>query len=197
MGPLSLRSHPGQSLVHPHPRPSTPAQRATQELDYRRRTTNGYVFGAFQPATGEALTATYTRRTATNFIDFLDQVEAAIPAAVQRVYVILDNLAVHKADDVLLFNLAHPRWEFVFQPRYAAYLNLIEPWWKTLKSLAFKGRQFLTWEAVEVAIVNACAYWNAHRHPFVWGRRRRHRTPRWFGIASMPRVMPIEACTPQ
>ncbi len=197
MGPLSLRSHPGQSLVHPHPRPRTPAQRATQELDYRRRTTNGYVFGAFQPATGEALTATYTRRTATNFIDFLDQVEAAIPAAVQRVYVILDNLAVHKADDVLLFNLAHPRWEVVFQPRYAAYLNLIEPWWKTLKSLAFKGRQFLTWEAVEVAIVSACAYWNAHRHPFVWGRRRRHRTPRWFGIASMPRVMTIEACTPQ
>ena len=197
MGPLSLRSHPGQSLVHSHPRPRTPAQRATQELDYRRRTTNGYVFGAFQPATGEALTATYTRRTATNFIDFLDQVEAAIPAAVQRVYVILDNLAVHKADDVLLFNLAHPRWEFVFQPRYAAYLNLIEPWWKTLKSLAFKGRQFLTWEAVEVAIVSACAYWNAHRHPFVWGRRRRHRMPRRFGIAGMPRVMTIEACTPQ
>jgi hypothetical protein len=22
-----------------------------------------------------------------------------------------------------LFNLAHPRWEFVFQPTYAAYLN--------------------------------------------------------------------------
>jgi transposase len=165
-----------------------PAQRARQELDYRRHTTTGYVFGAFQPATGEALTATYTRRTAANFIDFLGQVEAAIPAAVQGVYVILDNLAVHKADDVLLFNLAHPRWEFVFQPRYAAYLNLIEPWWKTLKSLAFQGRQFLTWEAVEAAIANACAYWNAHRHPYVWGRRRRHRPRCTFGVACAPRV---------
>jgi len=28
---------------------------------------------------------------------------------------------------VLLWALAHPRWEFVFQPTYAAYLNLIEP----------------------------------------------------------------------
>jgi hypothetical protein len=28
---------------------------------------------------------------------------------------------------VLLFAAAHPRWEFVFQPKYAAYLNLIEP----------------------------------------------------------------------
>jgi hypothetical protein len=32
--------------------------------------------------------------------------------------------------DVLLFALVHPRWEFVFQPIYAAYLNLLEPWWK-------------------------------------------------------------------
>jgi hypothetical protein len=40
---------------------------------------------------------------------------------------------------VLLFSLLHPRWEFVFQPKYAAYLNLIEPWWKVLRSLALKG----------------------------------------------------------
>jgi len=44
-----------------------------------------------------------------------------------RVYAIVDNLNVHRAVDVLLFCLAHPRWEFVFQPKYAAYLNLIEP----------------------------------------------------------------------
>jgi hypothetical protein len=27
----------------------------------------------------------------------------------------------------------------VFQPKYAAYLNLIEPWWKILRSLALVG----------------------------------------------------------
>ncbi len=67
------------------------------------------MFGAFQPATREALTATHTSRTIKNFIDFLDQVEAVIPASVGRLYAILDNLATHKAADVLLFNLAHPR----------------------------------------------------------------------------------------
>jgi transposase len=36
-----------------------------------------------------------------------------------------------KRSRVLLFSLAHPRWEFVFPPKYAAYLNLIEPWWKS------------------------------------------------------------------
>ena len=71
---------------------------------------------------------------------------------------------------MLLFALAHPRWEFVFQPKYAAYLNLIEPWWKVLRSLALKGRRFETWEEVCQAVEAATAYWNAHRHPFVWGR---------------------------
>ena len=75
-------------------------------------------------------------------------VEGWLPADAGRVYAILDNLSAHRAADVLLFSLAHPRWEFVFQPVYAAYLNLIEPWWKMLRSLALKGRRFETWEQI-------------------------------------------------
>ena len=55
------------------------------------------------------------------------------PSDVERIYAVLDNLTMHRAVDVLLFNLVYPRWEFVFQPTAAAYLNLIEPWWKTQK----------------------------------------------------------------
>ena len=58
----------------------------------------------------------------------------------------------------------------MFQPKYAAYLNLIEPWWKVLRSLALKGRRFEAWPEIEEAVRRATAYWNAHRHPFVWGR---------------------------
>jgi hypothetical protein len=54
---------------------------------------------------------------------------------------ILDNLPAHRSTDVLLFSRAYPRWEFVFQPISAAYRNLIEPWWKGLKSLAWEGAE--------------------------------------------------------
>jgi hypothetical protein len=184
MGPESAKSFLGQQVVHAQPDQETgkPAERARQEIDYGRRA-RGYIFGAFQPATGEALTLPYDRRTTINWVDFLDHVEQWIPAEVERVYAILDNLSMHRATDVLLFCLAHPRWEFVFQPTYAAYLNWIEPWWKTLRSLALKGRRFETWEQVCDAVAKATAYWNAHRHPFVWGRRRRHRPRRLSGIA--------------
>ena len=56
------------------------------------------------------------------------QANVAGKQRLERVYAVQGNLNTHSAPDVLLFNLLHPRWEFVFQPKYAAYLNLIEPW---------------------------------------------------------------------
>ena len=189
MGPVSAKSYQGQQLVRalPEREGKVAAQRAKQEIDYGRRG-KGYIFGAFQPATGKAFTLPYDRRTIANWVDFLEQVEHWIPAEVEMVYAIIDNLKAHRATDVLLFSLAHPRWEFVFQPKYAAYLNLIEPWWKVLRSLALKGRRFETWAEVCKAIAEATTYWNAHRHPFVWGRRRRHQPRRRPGIALLAKV---------
>jgi len=186
MGPESAKSYRGQELVR-EPDGKAPAERAKQEIDYGRRG-KGYVFGAFKPADGEAFTEPYDRRTTVNFADFLEKVDNWIGPDVQQVHVVLDNLAAHRASDVLLFSLEHPRWEFVFQPKYAAYLNLIEPWWKVLRSLALKGRRFESWAELSEAVKAATAYWNGHRHPFVWGRRRRHQARRASGIALLPKV---------
>ena len=109
MGPVGVKSYLGQQLVRPAAGETTPAGRARQAIDYGRREQAGYVFGALQPRTGEVLTATYTRRRLVNWIDFLQQVEAWLPQDVERVYAVLDNLSMHRAIDVLLFNLAYPR----------------------------------------------------------------------------------------
>jgi hypothetical protein len=184
MGPEAAKSFPGRHLIRPDPAGERRA-RATQEVDYGRRG-SGYVFGAFRPATGEALTAPYDGRTTANWVDFLERVDGWLGAEAARVYAVLDNLSTHRAMDVLLWALVHPRWEFVFQPTYAAYLNLIEPWWKVLRSLALKGRRFETWGEVCAAVDKATAYWNRHRHPFVWGRRKRRRAARPAGAARLP-----------
>ena len=191
MGPLSAKSYPGTKLVRPVPKADgQPAERARQEIDYGRRG-KGYLFGAFCPATGAALTHPYNGRTIQNWVDFLARTERWLPSeaeGVHHVYAIVDNLNVHRATDVLLFSLSHPRWEFVFTPKYAAYLNLIEPWWKVLRSLALKGRRFETWDEVVEAVEKATVYWNQHRHPFRWGQRRRHRPKRKPGVAAVPRA---------
>jgi transposase len=188
MGPEAAKSFPGRRLVRALPQSEDrPVERARQEIDYGRRG-KGYIFGAFEPASGAALTAPYLGRTIANWVAFLEQVESWIAPEVERIYAIVDNLNVHRATDVLLFAVAHPRWEFVFQPKYAAYLNLIESWWKILRSLALKGRRFESWDEIAPAVDEATAYWNAHRHPFVWGRRRRHQPRRRATFALLPKA---------
>ncbi|MGH2602854.1 MAG: transposase [Dehalococcoidia bacterium] len=186
MGPESAKSFPGPHVVRSAPAGAR-RPRATQEIDYGRRG-RGYIFGAFVPATGAALTVPYPRRTTAHWVAFLQHVEDWLDPAAPRVYAVLDHLSSHRAVDVLLWALAHPRWEFVFQPKYAASLNLIEPWWKVLRSLALKGRRFATWDEVCQAIEAATQYWNAHCHPFVWGRRKHRRPARPIGIACLPAV---------
>ena len=55
MGPQASKSYPGRSLVKPA---GPQAERAKQEIDYGRRDVAGYVFGALQPSSGAAFTAT-------------------------------------------------------------------------------------------------------------------------------------------
>jgi transposase len=74
------------------------------------------------------------------------------------VYAILDNLSSHRTTDVLLFLLTHPLWEMVFQPKYAAYLNLIESRWKNLRALALAARRFESWEEITDAVHRSTAY---------------------------------------
>ena len=58
----------------------------------------------------------------------------------------------------------------------------------TARSLALAGRRFESWDDICQAVAGATAYWNAHRHPFLWGHRRRHRPRRQPGIAILPKA---------
>lgn len=158
MGPVSAKTYYGR-------RWSACKQRPYQEADYGRRAKT-WVFGALEPATGQALTVTAEHRTSAHFIRFLDQLVQQWPH--DEIILILDNLSIHKTLDVRLWLLAHERVRFLFQPTYSPWLNLIEPWWKTLRSLALKGRCFENLEQILTAIDSATSYWNCYRHPYVW-----------------------------
>ena len=156
MGPTAAKTYRGQRYA---------LRRPYVEADYGRRG-KVWTIGAFEPSTGQALTKCYDRRNSPSFLDFLTLVDVAWPNG--EVFIILDNLSTHKTLDVLLWALAHPRIRFLFQPTYSPWLNLIEPWWKTLRSLALKGRCFQTAQEIVHAIAWATDYWNQRRHPYEW-----------------------------
>jgi len=57
---VATKGYPRQQLARTEPpaEPQQPAQRAKQNIEYGQ-SDEGYVFGAFRPATEEALTKTY------------------------------------------------------------------------------------------------------------------------------------------
>jgi hypothetical protein len=63
--PARTASPSGTTTVVATSRPAGPVGRAVQEVDYGRRG-KGYIFGAFKPADGEALTVPYAGRTTAN-----------------------------------------------------------------------------------------------------------------------------------
>lgn len=160
-GPLAVKTYPGAGWV-----PS--GLRATFDPDYGRRGTL-WANGAFEPASGQGLVVLSDRRDSAAHLQLLEQIPAVFPA--QRWLLIEDNLSTHHSRDVKTALLAWPEFQILFLPKYAAWLNLIEPWWKQLRSLALKGKRFETKDHLASDITAAVDYWNEHKHPYLWKKR--------------------------
>jgi len=125
LGPLAVKTYPGQEWV-------SGDHRATFEPDYGRRG-KIWVHGAFEPATGQAAILTSAARDSASHIRLIEMVMREFPA--DRWLLIEDNLSTHTSHLVRLALAAWPEVQVLFLPKYACWLNLIEPFWKQLKSL--------------------------------------------------------------
>ena len=161
MGPIAVKTYPGEEWK------SGPG-RATFEPDYGRRG-KVWVHGAFEPATGKATIVMSPSRDSASHIQLLEQVITQFPS--DRWLIIEDNLSIHKSRQTRLALAAWPEMRIQFIPKYACWLNLIEPWWKQLRSLALKGRRFETTDELTDSLNNALIYWNTHCHPYQWRKK--------------------------
>jgi len=161
LGPIAVKTYPGEEW-------KLGPNRATFEPDYGRRG-NVWVHGAFEPASGQATILMSPRRDSASHIQLLEQVICHFPA--DRWLIVEDNLSIHKSRQTRLALAAWPEVRMQFIPKYACWLNLIEPWWKQLRSLALKGRRFETTDELIDALNAALGYWNVHRHPYQWKKK--------------------------
>lgn len=171
LGPLAAKTYPGSEWVRHR-------TRATFEPDYGGRG-SVWVHGAFEPATGEATLVVSGKRDSASHIQLLEQVIHTFPA--ERLLIIEDNLSSHHSRDTRIALAAWPEIQILFLPKYACWLNLIEPWWKQLKSLALKGRKFETQADLEAALWEGLVYWNQYRYPYRWKKKPQAQLPPWGG----------------
>ena len=75
-----------------------------------------------------------------DFLAFLEQLEGEIPAG-QRIIAVLDNLSTHKTMEVGDWLLEHPRWQLIFTPKHASWLNQVEIFFSILTRRVLKARR--------------------------------------------------------
>lgn len=161
LGPVAAKRSPGPSWSEDAHRPAH-FRPAYARHGYR------WAFGALRQPTGAVFLETADTRDTAAWLRFLDGLEAFVPEG--DVYLIVDALPRHGTLETRLWNWGHARFRFVPLPKAAAWLNLIEGFWKILGQRALAGRDCTSTEDVDHALHAGVDDWNRPPTPFLWGR---------------------------
>ncbi len=158
--------------LQPRPRlaptlPSRPGLPTRLEHEYKRKGAL-HLFAAFDTRTGKVYACTATRKRQMEFIAFLSQLEQALPPAKTRVYLVMDNLKMHKGKLVRAWLEAHPRFICHFTPVHCSWMNQIEQWFSILQRKRLRIADFSDLDQLAECLQAFVCEWNAHAHPFNW-----------------------------
>ncbi|MGH2744313.1 MAG: IS630 family transposase [Gammaproteobacteria bacterium] len=145
------------------PAPGRPARRDSEYL--RNGTQN--LFAALQVHSGAVSGMTAPTRNQFDFIAFLNQLEDEIPAG-QAVIAVLDNLSTHKTQAVQAWLADHPRWQFVFTPKHASWLNQVEIFFSILARRLLRHGQFTSPDDLALQMLAFVEHHNLTAKPFTW-----------------------------
>ena len=146
-----------------HASPGRPARRDSEYV--RNGTTN--LFAALRVHSGEVSGMTAQTRNRWDFLDFLEQLDGEIPAQ-RKVVAILDNLSTHKTKEVQAWLTEHPRWQLVFTPKHASWLNQVEMFFSILARRVLRHGQFRSSHDLAVQMLTFVEHYNLTAKPFAW-----------------------------
>jgi hypothetical protein len=137
-------------------------------LDDERGPDTVWVYGALCVRDGQALTQTAPARNTTTYRAFLETLDQAYPRG--ALYLVADNLSSHTSGPIRDWLADHPRIHHAFIPVGAAWLNLIEGWWRLFRRKAFAGQSLADHRDIAYVTRIATDHLNRDAQPWVWGR---------------------------
>jgi transposase len=141
-----------------------------QSHDYKRHGTST-LFAALEVATGIVMTAHKRRRRRMEFLDFMNEIVAALPDT--AIHVVLDNLNTHKPKNDRWLK-RHPNVRFHFTPTHASWLNQIEIWFSILQGNSLHNASFTSVKQLREHIDAFIAAYNENAKPFAWTKSDVH-----------------------
>ena len=139
---------------------------ATMTHDYKRHGTTT-LFAALDVKSGKVIGDCMPRHRAKEFLQFLRQIDKAVPAR-RDVHLVLDNYATHKTPDVKAWLAKHPRFKLHFTPTSASWLNLVERFFAEITSRRIRRGSYSSVDDLEATIFEYLAHHNEKPKPFKW-----------------------------
>jgi transposase len=148
--------------------PLRPGQVERGTHDYKRHGTTS-LFAALELKTSRVIGQLYRRHRSREFRQFLDAIEAHVPAELE-VHLIVDNYGTHKTALIRKWFAKRPRFHVHFTPTYGSWINLVERWFAELTNKRIRRGAFRSVKELESAIREYIGVHNEDPKPFVWTR---------------------------
>src|ERR1043165_3694374 len=146
--------------------PLAPGVPARQSHDYDRHGVTS-LFAAMDVASGVTISSCYRRHRHQEFLRFLDEIEANLPAGLD-VHLVMDNYGTHKVTKVRSWFARHPRYHVHFTPTSGSWLNLVERLFAEVTELCVRRGSHNAVRVLEKAMLDYLDQRNENPKPFVW-----------------------------
>ena len=101
------------------------------------------MFGVYDHTNNRMFTHCYKQKNGKQLLDFIRRVDSIYDSNVKRIFLVLDNVSIHKSKKVIEFiSRYHLRINLVFLPTKSPELNLIEVRWMWLQRNAINNNTF-------------------------------------------------------
>jgi len=151
-------------------RPTRPSLPTRLEHEYKRGGAV-HLFAAFDTRTGKVYARTEVRKRQVEFLAFLSQLERELPPASTRVFLVMDNLSVHKGKQVRAWLATHPRFVCHFVPVHCSWMNQVEQWFSIVQRKRLRISDFANLDDLAERLMAFVSEWNAYAHPFNWSTK--------------------------
>ena len=148
-------------------RPAKPGQPNQVEAEYQRKGALN-LFAAFDTRSGRVYAQTERRKRQVEFIAFLAQLEAEIDPTIARIYLVMDNVPMHKGKLVQAWLQQHPRFVCQFVPVHCSWMNQVEQWFSILQRKRFTIADFGGIAQLAAQLQTFVGQWNAKAQAFKW-----------------------------
>ena len=125
------------------------------------------LFAALDVATGFVIGQCYKRQRAREFLAFLQEIDARVPANLD-IHIIMDNYATHKTATIKAWLARRPHYQVHFTPTSASWLNQVERWFAELTRKQLRRGVHTSTSQLEADIRAFIDAHNAAPKPFIW-----------------------------